>query len=146
MVKKGILESDILLIGFDFVKPEKVLETAYNDSLGGTERFNKNILNVVNRIIKSDFNQKDFDHLSFYNMEKPRIEMHVPANKDCRSTLPFFDDSVFLKMGDFIHTENSHKYILKSIGDSCDDTRLSGRNGFVDSNNWFALVEFDLKL
>ncbi|MCG8520892.1 MAG: L-histidine N(alpha)-methyltransferase, partial [Pseudomonadales bacterium] len=53
-LSKGMLKGDSLLVGFDLVKPKRILHSAYNDSKGVTEKFNKNILNVVNEIIQSD--------------------------------------------------------------------------------------------
>jgi len=61
-LSQGLLAGDSLLVGFDLVKPEKILHAAYNDSCGVTEQFNKNILNVINTIIETDFDIADFDH------------------------------------------------------------------------------------
>lgn len=142
-LSKGILKNDTLIIGFDLVKLEPILHAAYNDSQGVTEKFNKNILNVVNRIIESDFNLNDFNHSAFFNKEKSRIEMHLIANKDCTVHSEFFELPIYLKKGDSIHTENSHKYTLEIIQKLIVGTGLSIKNTFTDSNNWFVLVEFE---
>ena len=42
-----------LLLGLDMVKDKAVLERAYNDELDVTARFNKNILNVANKIFRA---------------------------------------------------------------------------------------------
>lgn len=139
---KGVLEKDSLLIGFDMEKPESILHAAYNDSKRVTEKFNTNILNVVNRIIKSDFCQEDFNHSAFLNKSKSRIEMHLIANKNTTINSPFFDAPVNFKEGVSIHTENSHKYTFETIKELILGTGLSIKNVFTDSNNWFALVEF----
>ena len=141
----GIIKNDSLLIGFDLIKSEEILHAAYNDSLGVTESFNKNILNVVNGIIQSDFDLDDFDHHAFFNMEKARIEMHLVANKDIEMNSPFLNNPLHLKKGDSIHTENSHKYSEKSINELLDGTGLSPKNIYTDPENWFALVEFERK-
>ena len=73
---------DLLLIGFDMVKSKKILEKAYNDSKNLTENFNKNILNVVNSYIGTDFDSDVFEHIAFYNERFSRIEMHLKAIKD----------------------------------------------------------------
>jgi len=39
-----------LVIGVDLIKKKKTLENAYNDKSGVTAKFNKNILNVVNKM------------------------------------------------------------------------------------------------
>ncbi|MDX1285857.1 MAG: L-histidine N(alpha)-methyltransferase, partial [Draconibacterium sp.] len=85
-LSKGLLPGDSLLVGFDMIKDERILYSAYNDAKGITAKFNKNILNVVNHIMKTNFDSEDFEHLSFFNKEKLRIEMHLLANRDCLIT------------------------------------------------------------
>ncbi len=145
-LSKGILKNDTLLLGFDLVKPEEVLHAAYNDSLGVTEQFNKNILNVVNGIIQSDFNLDAFEHRAFFNPEQSRIEMHLCAIKDVEINSPFFEQTIHLKEGDSIHTENSHKFTRESIYELIDEAGLEIKRFHTDSDNWFALVEFKKKV
>ncbi|MCK9422050.1 MAG: L-histidine N(alpha)-methyltransferase [Bacteroidales bacterium] len=101
---------DQLLIGFDMVKDIRILEKAYNDEQGTTAAFNKNILRVVNHHAKTNLNPDQFDHYSFYNVAHARIEMHLRALADIEVTSPYLNNSIFLKKGETIHTENSHKY------------------------------------
>jgi L-histidine N-alpha-methyltransferase len=142
-LSKELLDGDSLLIGFDLVKPEHILHAAYNDSKGVTEKFNKNILSVVNEIVKSDFKLTNFDHLSYFNRERSRIEMHLVANKNCTVNSPFLNKPLEFKEGDSIHTENSHKYTLQTIEELIDEAGLAIRYSYVDSRKWFALVEFE---
>jgi len=144
-LSEELLDGDSLLIGFDLVKPEHILHSAYNDSLGVTEKFNKNILNVVNEIIKSDFKLNNFDHLSYFNRERSRIEMHLVSNKNCIVKSPFLDKPIQFKKGDSVHIENSHKYTMETIQELIDGSGLAIINNYVDSRNWFALVEFERK-
>lgn len=141
----GLLNGDSLLVGFDLVKPEPVLHAAYNDSKGVTEKFNLNVLNVINSIIKSDFELSDFKHHSFYNKEKSRIEMHLIAIQDCVVNSPFLKQPLQFKKGDSIHSENSHKYTLESIRELAEYAGLEIKNYYTDSKKWFALVEFARK-
>lgn len=141
-ISSGLLNGDSLLIGFDLVKQDAVLHAAYNDAESVTAKFNKNILNVVNRIVESDFSPDNFDHLAFFNKEKSRIEMHLVANKPCHVQSPFLKNSISFKKGDFIHTENSHKFTLESIREIILGTQLTINNVYTDPNHWFALVEF----
>jgi len=133
---------DSLLIGFDLVKPRHLLHAAYNDAEGVTHAFNKNILNVVNQIIKSNFQLENFDSHSFFNEDKLRNEMHLVANKNCAVCSPFLEEQLRLKRGDSFHTESSHKYSVSTIKKLIAHTDLTIQNIFTDSNQWFALVEF----
>ena len=47
---------DRFLLGLDMVKPVEILEAAYNDSRNVTAEFNKNILLVINRELRANFN------------------------------------------------------------------------------------------
>jgi L-histidine N-alpha-methyltransferase len=53
---------DRLLIGFDMLKDERIVEAAYNDRKGVTAEFNRNILRVVNAMLAADFDPEDFTH------------------------------------------------------------------------------------
>lgn len=134
--------ADTLLVGFDLLKEESVLHAAYNDSQGVTEKFNKNILNVVNSIIESDFHSGDFDSLSFFNTEKSRNEMHLIANKDCTIHSPFLEFPISFVKGDSIHTENSHKYSISTIEKLMENSGLKILEVYTDPKDWFALVRF----
>lgn len=140
-LSKSLLKGDSLLVGFDLVKPHQIIHAAYNDSKGVTEKFNKNILNVVNRIIESNFKVTDFDHHSFFNIVKSRVEMHLIANKSCTINSRFLAESLHFEKGESIHTENSHKYSLNSIEELIKKSGLNIRNVYADSEKWFALVE-----
>ena len=74
-----------LLIGVDRVKPREVLEPAYDDSLGVTAAFNRNLLLHVNRLLEADFSPAEpGDHVGLFNAELSRIEMHLEARDNRR--------------------------------------------------------------
>jgi dimethylhistidine N-methyltransferase len=97
-----------ILLGVDLVKDRSVLEAAYDDSLGVTAAFNLNILNSVNRVLGSDFDVRDWQHVAAYNERESRIEMHVEARRPLRVRLGS-DGSRAFAAGERIHTENSYK-------------------------------------
>jgi L-histidine N-alpha-methyltransferase len=72
---------DRLLLGTDLVKDPAVLEAAYNDSEGVTAEFNRNVLRVVNRELRADFDADAFDHVAFYDREREWIEMRLRATR-----------------------------------------------------------------
>ena len=139
---EGVMSGDSLLVGFDLVKPEEVLNAAYNDSKGVTLQFNKNMLNAVNNIMDSNFRDEDFDHFSFFNSKKSRVEMHLVANKDCEVHSPYCDKPFRFKKGERIHTENSHKFSVGQIEEMIEDTGLEIKKIHTDPKSWFALVHF----
>lgn len=97
-----------LLIGVDTIKNKARLDAAYDDSLGVTAAFNRNILNHVNRVIGSDFAASAYAHRGFYDTESRRIEMHLEAMSTQVVTLDGVPRT--FAAGERIHTEDSYKY------------------------------------
>jgi len=131
---------DRLLLGLDMVKDPQVLHRAYNDSRDLTAAFNKNILKVVNGIIDTTFDSVDFEHLAFYNDREQRIEMHLKATRDRKIRINGHQDTLEIKRGETIHTENSYKF-------KPNDIEVIGRRAgfrpiavFTDEQQWFSLV------
>ena len=131
-----------LLLGLDMVKDKAVLEGAYNDEKGVTARFNKNILNVANKILGTNFESEYFRHHAFFDEEKQRIEMHLMATRDITIKFPFFEGGLEIPKGQTIHTENSHKFTSHHIDEFASASGLSVRAVYTDSNRWFTLVDY----
>ena len=131
---------DMLLLGADMVKDIDMLEKAYNDSQGITAEFNLNILNVVNSLAKTDFVPGKFEHLAFYNDKLSRIEMHLKAGEDMEIASPLIDENIFIRKGETIHTENSHKFTLEHLEGLSLAANLEIEHIFTDENKWFSLV------
>ena len=97
-----------LLIGVDTKKDKARLDAAYDDPLGVTAAFNRNVLNHVNRVLGSDFVPDAFAHRGFYNAQAGRIEMHLEATS--AQTVMLDGKPRTYAAGERIHTENSYKY------------------------------------
>jgi L-histidine N-alpha-methyltransferase len=132
---------DRFLLGLDMVKAPQHLNAAYNDSLGVTAAFNKNILNVVNRHLHADFRPEQFDHLAFYDEQKEQVEMHLRAREPVTATIADIDLSVDLRQGETIHTEISRKFTPESAGELYARAGLQVSRAFSDEKGWFSLVE-----
>lgn len=135
-------KGDGLLLGVDMVKDIKVIESAYNDSKGVTGDFNRNILNVVNSHIQSNFDTNDFDHLAFYNQENQRVEMHLTAKSNLQVKIKCNNEIIHLKKGETIHTENSFKYTIDQLKIFENYGDLKIKNMYSDTKDWFSLVHY----
>jgi L-histidine Nalpha-methyltransferase len=131
-------EGSFLLIGFDRIKPLDILIAAYDDAAGVTASFNLNLLIRINRELGGDIPVDNFRHRAVWNDVEGRIEMHLESAGDVAFTVA--GESFTMSAGDSIHTENSHKYDLRSI-------RLLLRAGgwspvadYSDADNLFTLV------
>ena len=117
-----------LLIGVDLVKDHEVLRRAYDDATGVTAAFNKNVLNHINRLAKTNFDPGMFRHIGLFNPDESRIEMHLEALGACDVRIG--DQTRAFKAGERIHTENSYKYTPASF------TLLLKRAGFSQVEHW----------
>ncbi|HEY1328590.1 MAG TPA: L-histidine N(alpha)-methyltransferase [Casimicrobiaceae bacterium] len=97
-----------LLIGVDTRKDASRLEAAYDDRLGVTAAFNRNVLLHVNRVLGCDFDPEGFTHVALYDGRHGRIEMHLRATHD--TTVHVDGVPRHFRAGERIHTENSYKY------------------------------------
>jgi L-histidine N-alpha-methyltransferase len=112
----GLLErDDRFLLGTDLVKNVARIEAAYNDSAGVTAEFNSNILEVINRRLGGNFDLNAFEHVSFYNGERSRIETYLRARTAQRVHLAAIDLDVDFAAGESILTEVSCKYTRRSV-------------------------------
>jgi dimethylhistidine N-methyltransferase len=117
-----------LLIGVDLVKDKAILDLAYNDPQGYTEQFNLNMLAHLNRALGGDFDLGSFAHLSFYNHEQSRIEMHLVSRRT--QSVVLGGRSFRFKQGEAIHTENSYKYTPERF------LALARQTGFGAARLW----------
>lgn len=97
-----------LLIGLDREKDPQVLIAAYDDAQGVTARFNRNLLERINRELGADIPVERFRHLARWNPQWHRIEMHLEALEDM--VFSVCGRRYAMRQGETIHTENSHKY------------------------------------
>jgi dimethylhistidine N-methyltransferase len=100
-----------LLIGVDLVKDPEVLRRAYDDALGVTAAFNRNILRNVNRLIGSDFDPAQWDHVALFNQVLSRVEMHLQARQDL--VVRWHGGERSFAAGNRIHTESACKYTVE---------------------------------
>ncbi len=126
-----------LTVGVDLKKDIKVLEDAYNDSKGITAEFNLNLINRINEEFGTSLDVSSFRHVAFYNSEMGRIEMHLESLKDQQFVLD--DQSVDLKKGERIHTENSYKYSIEQFTEILRESGFSEVVYWTDSRGNYAL-------
>ena len=126
-----------LLIGVDTHKDRARLDAAYDDALGVTALFNRNVLSHVNRLLGTAFDVRDFGHVAFYDEAAGRIEMHLEVLRGVDVAI----DSVprrFAK-GERIHTENSYKYRPEAFDRLLADAGFTRRRAYLDPAGDFAV-------
>jgi dimethylhistidine N-methyltransferase len=119
-----------LLVGVDLIKNPSTLIAAYDDSLGVTARFNKNLLTRINRELDGDFDLGAFEHLALWNAARSRIEMHLVSRKD--QIVNAAGNTFAFRRGERLHTENSHKFTVAMFA------RLAAEAGWSANKTWIS--------
>jgi L-histidine N-alpha-methyltransferase len=126
-----------MLIGVDLVKSSTVLQAAYDDALGVTAAFNRNMLLHINKLLGSNFNIGQWQHRALFNTELSRIEMHLDALEEL-TVLWDGGERKFAK-NEGIHTENSYKYTVESFAELLKNAGFRTVKPWQDANQQFCV-------
>ena len=141
-IGEALRPGDVLLLGADLVKSERELVAAYDDPLGVTAAFNKNLLVRVNEELGGNFDLGAFAHRAIWNAAERRVEMHLVSGKPQRVTIEAADLSVQFAAGEHIWTESSYKYTRQAISEMGAQAGFDTVRQWVDADAQFALTLF----
>ncbi len=136
---RGVLRpGDGLLLGVDLRKSESVLLPAYDDALGVTASFNRNLLLRINRELGGGFELGAFRHRALWNREHGRIEAHLESLRE--QTVPIRDLGLEVRfvLGETIHTESSYKLDLGQVAEMAEAGGYVLRRTWTDREGRFA--------
>ena len=139
VIHRTLSRGDMLLLGVDLIKAEQRLLAAYDDPLGVTAAFNKNILLRINRELGANFDLLAFDHRALWNAGASRIEMHLLSLFDQTVHIAGLELEVPFVAGETIWTESSHKYteagfrdLVETAGFQCVGQWLAEEHSFFE--------------
>lgn len=131
---------DALLLGTDLVKDPAVLVAAYDDALGVTAEFNKNVLCVLARELGADCDPADFDHVAVWDEEREWIEMRLRARTALSVKVPALDASFDFRAGEEMRTEVSAKFRTEGLRAELTAAGWRPAEMWTDSQARFALT------
>jgi L-histidine Nalpha-methyltransferase len=131
-----------LIVGADLIKPTEILNAAYSDKAGVTAKFNLNLLVRINRELRGTFKLDTFEHHAFYNGERHRVEMHLASLK--RQKVKVAGETIEFRAGETIHTENSYKYSIASLGALARGAGWQPAGAWTDARDYFSIQAFTL--
>lgn len=137
-VRRTLAPGDALLLGTDLEKPLPQLLAAYDDPLGVTAAFNRNLLARINRELDADFDLDAFAHVVRYNPTERRIEMHLEARRTQKVGIAKADLTVTFRQGETIWTESSHKYAPDEPFQMAEETGFRPAAQWIDTEWNFA--------
>jgi dimethylhistidine N-methyltransferase len=126
------------LVGLDLVKAESMLVNAYDDDLGVTAAFNKNLLVRMNRELGGDFDLDAFAHRARWNAGESRIEMHLESLRD--QAVQVAGRSFRFAAGETLHTENSYKFTVEGFAELARSAGWRLRREWASAHPAFAVV------
>ena len=127
-----------LLIGMDLIKDVAVLEAAYDDAQGVTAEFNLNLARRINRELGGTIPVDKLRHVARWNDTFARVEMHLEAAEDIAFEVS--GRRFALAAGETIHTENSHKFELRSQNTLLLAGGWTPARRWTDSQERFSLI------
>lgn len=141
-IRNGLDRGDALLIGVDLIKPDRILNAAYNDEAGITAQFNLNLLRRIRETLSTDLDPDAFQHRAFYNRAQNRIEMHLVSRE--AQTVTIEGRRFRFDQGETIHTENSYKYSVEGFQQLACGNGFRLRQTWTDPDGYFSLHYFDV--
>jgi L-histidine N-alpha-methyltransferase len=141
-IRHALRPGDAFLIGADLVKPESELLLAYDDPLGVTAAFNKNLLARINEELGGTFDLNEFDHRAVWNADARRVEMHLVSRRAQEVYIAAAGITVRFDPGETIWTESSYKYEPDEIASRGARAGFRLLRQWIDSSARFALTLF----
>jgi len=139
-IRATLAPGDLLLLGADLVKPQRELLLAYDDPLGVTAAFNKNLLVRINRELGGSFDLEAFRHRAIWNADQQRIEMHLVSARDQSVRIAAADVDVRFARDEWIWTESSYKYTPDGVIEMGAEAGFATRDQWIDGEARFALT------
>jgi L-histidine Nalpha-methyltransferase len=143
LIRGALAPGDHLLLGADLVKAERDLLLAYDDPIGLTAAFNKNLLLRLNTELNATFMLDRFAHRAVWNRAASRVEMHLVSLSAQHVEVPAAEVDFRLDEGEAIWTESSYKYEPEDIGRLVQPCGFVQRGQWIDERGRFALTLFE---
>lgn len=145
LTRRALRLGDWLLLGVDLVKPEPDLILAYDDPLGVTAAFNKNLLLRLNEDAGTNFKLDGFRHEVRWNRPASRMEMYLVSRHrhDVVVPGPSRPLEFTLEPGEPIWTESSYKYEPDGVRALVESCGFETRCEWIDDHARFLLALFE---
>ena len=136
----ALAPGDFFLIGADLVKCEPALQLAYDDPLGVTAAFNRNLLVRINRELGGHFRLDAFAHRAQWNAGASRVEMHLVSLRRQVVRVEAVELEFTIDEGESIWTESSYKYEASDIAHMLERAGFTPTSQWIDPDDRFALT------
>ena len=127
--KKTLGKNSFLFVGVDLIKNVKILKKAYNDKGNFTAKFNLNLINIINKKVKTKLKVKDFEYTATFNKKKSSMENFIISKKNQNFFIK--NKKFYIKKNEKIQTEISNKFTISRF------TKLARSSGWHVKKHWY---------
>tara|TARA_Y100001960_G_scaffold201119_1_gene210289 strand:- start:163 stop:1068 length:906 start_codon:yes stop_codon:yes gene_type:complete len=126
--KKTLGKKSFLFVGVDLIKNVKILKKAYNDKGKFTAKFNLNLINIINKKVKTKLKVKDFKYIATFNKKKSSMENFIVSKK--YQTFFIKKKKFYFKKDEKIQAEISNKFTISKF------SKLAKSSGWHVKKHW----------
>jgi L-histidine N-alpha-methyltransferase len=138
-VARTLEPEETFLLGTDLVKDPARLIAAYDDSAGVTAAFNRNVLSVINRELKADFDLDSFRHVARWDPRNEWMEMSLRSTRAQVVTVSELDLLARFAAGEQMRTEISAKFRRAGVEEELSAAGLTPLHWWTDEAGDFAV-------
>ena len=126
-----------LFVGVDLIKNVKILKKAYNDKGNFTAKFNLNLINIINKQVRTKLKVKDFKYIATFNRKKSSIENFILSKKYQK----FFINKkkFYFKKGEKIQVEISNKFTISNFSKLAKSSGWNVKKHWKDRKKYYAV-------
>ena len=135
--KKTLGKNSFLLVGVDLIKNARILKKAYNDKGNFTAKFNLNLINIINKKIKTKLKLKDFKYLATFNKKKSSMENFIISQK--HQVFSINKKKIYIKKGERIQTEISNKFTISKFSKIAKSSGWHVKKHWKDAKRYYAV-------
>jgi len=135
--KKTLGKKSFLFVGVDLIKNVKILKKAYNDKGNFTAKFNLNLINIINKKVKTNLKVKNFKYITTFNNKKSSMENFIVSKIN---QIFFIKKRKFIfKKDDKIQTEISNKFTISRFSKLAKSSGWSVKKHWKDAKRYYAV-------
>ncbi|WP_331732769.1 L-histidine N(alpha)-methyltransferase (plasmid) [Streptomyces sp. NBC_00015] len=138
--RSRLAPGDRILLGVDLVKDPDRLRAAYDDAAGVTAAFNLNVLTMLNRELRADFDPDAFEHVAVWDPHHEWIEMRLRSRREQTVTLDDLGLHVSFASGEYLRTEISSKFRPRRLASELSAAGLHVTNWWTDPDGLYGLA------
>jgi L-histidine N-alpha-methyltransferase len=128
---------DLLLVSVDLVQDPPTAVSAYDDEVGVAGAFNKNVLSVLNRRLRADFQPRAFDHLVSWNEDAARVEVGLRSRRVQTVMVGALGVRLHFAPGDVLRTCSSARFSHEVFAGELEAAGLIPERCFTDPHSRF---------